>query len=48
MLLMNLRTIVLIITPTIALIEDHEKELKQKNISGLALTAATIKVNPNI
>ena len=46
--LMNPRTIILTITPIIALMEDQEKELKQKGISALAATAAGIKADLNI
>lgn len=46
--LINLRAIVLIITPTITLIEDQKRKLRQKGVSALVLTAAAIKVDPNI
>ena len=46
--LINPGAIVLTITPTITLMEDQERELKQKGVSALAITAATIKANPNI
>lgn len=46
--LINLRAIILTITLTITLMKGQERELKQKNISALALTAAAIKVDPNI
>ena len=46
--LMNSGAIVLTITPTIALIEDQERELKQRGVSALALTAAAVKADPNI
>ena len=46
--LMNPGAIVLTITPTIALMEDQERELKQRGVSALALTAAAVKADPNI
>ena len=45
---MNPRVIVLTITPTIALMEDQKRKLKQRGVSALALTAASVKANPNI
>ena len=45
---MNLGAIVLTIIPTIALIEDQKRELEQRDVNALALTAVTVKVNPNI
>ncbi len=48
MFLMNPGAIVLTIIPTIVLMEDQEKKLKQKDVSSLALTAATVEVDPNI
>lgn len=47
-LLMNLRAIILTIIPTIALIEDQERKLKQRNVSALALIAVAVKADPNI
>lgn len=46
--LMNPRTIVIIILPTIMLMEDQKKEFKQRNVSALVVIAAAIKANPNI
>ncbi len=43
--LMNPGAIVLTITPTIALIENQERELKQRGVSALALTAITVKAD---
>lgn len=48
MFLINPGTIVPTITPTIALIEDGERELRQKSISALVLTATTLKAGSNI
>lgn len=45
---MNLKAIVLKITPIITLIEDQKRKLRQKNVSTLPFIAATVKVNPNI
>ena len=46
--LINPGAIVLTITPTIALMEDQERELKQRSVSALALTVAAVKTDPNI
>lgn len=46
--LINSGAIILTITPSIALIEDQEKELRQKNASILVLTAAAVKTDSNI
>ena len=46
--LMNPEAIVLTITSIISLIKDQERELKQRDVSVLALTAAAVKANPNI
>ena len=47
-LLMNSGAIILTIIPIIALMEDQERELKQRDVITLALTATIVKVNPNI
>lgn len=46
--LINPNAIVLTIISTITLIKDQERELKQRSVSALALTAATVKANSNI
>lgn len=48
MLLINSGTIVLIITSTIMLMKNKEREPKYRDISILAFTTTTIKTNPNI
>lgn len=45
---MNLRAIVLTITPIIILMEDQKRELKQRGVSALLLRAVAIKANSNI
>ena len=46
--LINPEAIILTITPTIALMEDQEREFKQKSVSILVLTAVAVKADPNI
>ena len=48
LLLINLGAIVLIITSTITLMKDQEKEFKQRGISTLTFTTAVVKANLNI
>lgn len=48
MLLINPGAIILTIIPTIVLMEDQERKLKQRDVRSLALTAATVEVDPNI
>lgn len=44
----NLGAIVLTTISIITLMEDQERELRQRDVSALALIAVTIKADPNI